>query len=63
MVSAAAAVLWAAVNSLEYYWFGRALQGADTWVQVVLIALGLAFAVLTLRHVRRRVSDAMAETL
>lgn len=63
IVSAAAAVLWATVNSLEYYWFGRALQGADTWVQVVLVALGLAFTVLTLRHVRRRVSDAMTETL
>ena len=44
-VSAGAAVLWATVNGLEYYWFGRALQAADTWVQVLLVVLGLSLTV------------------
>ncbi len=42
-VSAAAALAWAAMNSLEYYWFGRALAGADTWVQVLLVAVGVVW--------------------
>ena len=53
-VSAAAALAWASVNSLEYYWFGRALAGADTWVQALLILAGLAWLVLSLRWLRRR---------
>ena len=32
-----AALAWATINSLEYYWFGRALTAADTWVQVALV--------------------------
>lgn len=62
LVSAGAAVLWATVNGLEYYWFGRALQAADTWVQVGLVGLGLAATVLTLRHVRRQIAQVPALT-
>ena len=54
-ICAASAAAWALINGLEYYWFGHAIAGADTWVQVVLIVLGLAWLVLTLRFVRRRV--------
>jgi membrane protein DedA with SNARE-associated domain len=53
-VTAAAALTWALVNALEYYWFGRALAGADTWVQVVLVCLGLAWMVVSLRLLGRR---------
>lgn len=53
IVSAAAAV-WATVNALEYYWFGHALQSADTWLQVVLIAAGLAWLGFSFRFLRRR---------
>jgi membrane protein DedA with SNARE-associated domain len=53
-VSGAAALAWAAVNSLEYYWFGQALAGAATWVQVLLVCAGLAWFVFTLRLLRRR---------
>lgn len=53
-VSAAAALAWATINSLEYYWFGRAVAGADTWVQVVLALAGLAWLVFSLRWLRRR---------
>jgi len=53
-VTAAAAVTWALVNALEYYWFGRVLAGADTWVQIVLICLGLIWMVVSLRVIGRR---------
>lgn len=53
-VSAAAALAWATLNALEYYWFGRILAGADTWVQVVLVCLGIAWMGLSLRLLRRR---------
>jgi membrane protein DedA with SNARE-associated domain len=53
-LSAAAAALWALVNGLEYYWFGRALLAASTWVQVVLVGLGLTWMVLSLGLLRRR---------
>jgi membrane protein DedA with SNARE-associated domain len=53
-VSGAAALAWAAINSLEYYWFGRALAGADTWVQVLLVCAGLAWLFFSLRLLRRR---------
>jgi membrane protein DedA with SNARE-associated domain len=51
VVNLAAALVWAAVNALEYYWFGRALAGASTWLQVLL---GLAWLVLSLHLLRRR---------
>jgi membrane protein DedA with SNARE-associated domain len=54
-VSAAAATVWACANALEYYWFGNVLTGASTWVQIVLITGGLAWMVVSLRMVRRRV--------
>jgi membrane protein DedA with SNARE-associated domain len=63
-VTAAAALTWALVNALEYYWFGRALSGADTWVQVVLVCVGLAWMAVSLRllgrRALRRLNDATA---
>jgi membrane protein DedA with SNARE-associated domain len=59
-VVAAAATVWATVNSLEYYWFGRALLGASTWLQVVLIAAGLAWTVFSLRLLHRRAARRLA---
>jgi membrane protein DedA with SNARE-associated domain len=55
-VSTLAAALWATINALEYYWFGRALIGLPTWLQVLLVVLGLLATVLTLRWLRRRSS-------
>jgi membrane protein DedA with SNARE-associated domain len=52
--SAAAAIVWATFNSLEYYWFGRALAAADTWLQIVLVLVGLAWLVFSFRLLRRR---------
>lgn len=53
-LSAAAATAWALVNGLEYYWFGHALAGASTWVQILLVCAGVAWALLTVRLLRRR---------
>jgi membrane protein DedA with SNARE-associated domain len=54
LVNIAAALVWASLNALEYYWFGRALTGASTWVQVLLIVLGLVWLGLSLHVLRRR---------
>jgi membrane protein DedA with SNARE-associated domain len=53
-LTAAAATAWALINGLEYYWFGDALAGASTWLQVVLVAAGLAWLVVSFRLLRRR---------
>jgi membrane protein DedA with SNARE-associated domain len=53
-VSAAAALVWAATNAVEYYFFGDALAGASTWLQVVLICAGLAWMVVSFNFLRRR---------
>ncbi|HET8977897.1 MAG TPA: DedA family protein [Solirubrobacteraceae bacterium] len=53
-LSAAAALVWALVNGLEYYWFGDALASASTWVQAVLIGAGIAWMVVSLNLLRRR---------
>jgi membrane protein DedA with SNARE-associated domain len=52
--SVVAAVVWALVEGLKYYWFGRALEGAGTWVQVVLIVAGLGWTVGSFVILRRR---------
>jgi len=54
-VCAASCVVWAGVNGLEYYFFGHALAGASTWLQIALICVGIAWTVLTFRVLRRRV--------
>ncbi len=53
-IGAAAALVWASANALVYFWFGHALAGADTWLQVVLGCAGLAWMLLSLRLLRRR---------
>jgi membrane protein DedA with SNARE-associated domain len=54
LLSAGAALLWSTINALGYYWFGQALAGAETWLQVVLVCAGLAWMVLSLNLLRRR---------
>jgi membrane protein DedA with SNARE-associated domain len=57
---AAAALVWATSAGLEYYWFGRAVVGAPTWLQIVLVCLGLIATVLSIRFVGRRASRHVA---
>jgi membrane protein DedA with SNARE-associated domain len=53
-VSTAAALAWAVINALEYYFFGGALAAASTWLQVALICVGLAWMAVSLNLLRRR---------
>ncbi len=55
-VEAAAATLWSASITLEYYFFGHAIVGAATWIQVLLVVGGLIATVITLRVFRARVT-------
>jgi membrane protein DedA with SNARE-associated domain len=54
VISTAAATAWALINGLEYYWFGHAIAAADSWVQVVLIAAGIGWLVVSVTVLRRR---------
>jgi membrane protein DedA with SNARE-associated domain len=54
--AAAAAVVWALTAGLEYYWFGHALVSAPTWLQAVLVLVGLSVTILSLRLLGRRAS-------
>jgi membrane protein DedA with SNARE-associated domain len=53
-VSAAAALAWALLNALGYYWFGHAVVGASTWVRVGMVCAGLAWLVFSVLLLRRR---------
>lgn len=53
-VSAAAALVWALLNALGYYWFGHALVGASTWVRLGMVCAGLVWLVASLLVLRRR---------
>ena len=53
-VSAAAALTWALVSGLEYFFFGRALASASRWLQVVLVVAGIAWLLISLCVLRKR---------
>ena len=53
-VSTAAALAWALLNALGYYWFGHAVVGASTWVRIGLVCVGLVWLAVSLALVRRR---------
>lgn len=53
-LSAAAAIAWALVNGLGAYWFGHALAGASTWVQIAMVCAGLVWMLVSLNLLRRR---------
>jgi membrane protein DedA with SNARE-associated domain len=61
-VCAAACTVWATVIGLEYYLFGHAIAGAGTWLQIVLICAGIAWTLLTLRLLRRRLLKRLEAT-
>jgi membrane protein DedA with SNARE-associated domain len=53
-ISACAALLWATVDSLKAYLFGRGLASGDTWLQIVIVVVGLVWMVVPLVLLRRR---------
>jgi membrane protein DedA with SNARE-associated domain len=54
VLGATAATAWALFNGLGYYWFGQALAGAETWLQILLACAGLAWMLISLGLLRRR---------
>lgn len=55
VVSAAAAVAWSVLIGVEYYLAGHALLGAPTWLQIVLIIVGIVATILSFRLLRPEV--------
>lgn len=49
LVTAAAAIAWSTLITLEYYFAGRAILGAPTWLQIVLIIVGLVATIASFR--------------
>jgi membrane protein DedA with SNARE-associated domain len=49
LVTAVAAAAWSTLITLEYYFAGHVLLGAPTWLQILLIIVGLVAAVLSFR--------------
>lgn len=52
LVSAAACLAWATIITLEYYFAGRAILGAPTWLQITLIIIGIVATIVSLRLLR-----------
>jgi membrane-associated protein len=48
-VSAVAAWAWSALIALEYYFAGHAILGAPTWLQIVLLIVGVVATIVSLR--------------
>jgi membrane protein DedA with SNARE-associated domain len=61
-ITAAAALVWALVDGLGYYWFGHALTRASTWVQIAMVCVGLVSMLLSLNLLRRRVVRSVRST-
>lgn len=51
-VSAVACALWSTVITLEYYFAGRTILGAPTWLQILLIIVGIVGTILSFRLMR-----------
>jgi membrane-associated protein len=56
-VSAIAACAWSALITLEYYFAGHAILGAPTWLQIVLIIVGIVATIASLRFLRLGLGD------
>jgi membrane protein DedA with SNARE-associated domain len=51
-VSAAACTLWSTIITLEYYFAGHVILGAPTWLQILLIVVGIVGTILSFRLLR-----------
>ena len=52
VVSAVACVAWSAIITLEYYFAGHVILGAPTWLQIILIVVGIVGTILSFRLLR-----------
>jgi membrane protein DedA with SNARE-associated domain len=53
-VTVAAALAWALLNALGYYWFGQAITAASAWVRVGMVCAGIVWLLVSLRFLRQR---------
>jgi len=51
-ISAVAALGWSGLITLEYYFAGHAILGAPTWLQIVLIMIGVLATIASFRFLR-----------
>ena len=51
-VSAAAALAWSSLITLEYYFAGRVILAAPTWLQIALIIVGVSATIVSFRFLR-----------
>jgi len=49
LLSAIAATAWSAIVTLEYYFAGYAILGAPTWLQIILIVVGVIATIVSFR--------------
>ncbi len=52
LVTAAAALVWSSVTTLEFYFAGHVILGAPTWLQILLVIVGLAATVASFRFLK-----------
>jgi membrane protein DedA with SNARE-associated domain len=56
LVSTAACMVWSTLITLEYYFAGHVILGAPTWLQIVLVVVGLVATIASFRLLRRGVA-------
>ena len=52
VITVAAALAWSSLITLEYYFAGKAILGAPTWLQITLIVVGIIATIVSLRLLR-----------
>lgn len=57
LVSAFACTLWSTIITLEYYFAGHVILGAPTWLQILLIVVGIVGTILSFRLLRPSVLE------
>jgi membrane protein DedA with SNARE-associated domain len=62
MISTAAATAWSLWNGLQVYYIGHTLVGASTWVQIVMVCVGIVWMLLSLNFLRRRAMRRVARS-
>jgi membrane protein DedA with SNARE-associated domain len=62
VISAAAATAWSLWNGLQVYYIGHTLVGASTWVQVVMVCVGIVWMLLSLNFLHRRAMRSLARS-
>jgi membrane protein DedA with SNARE-associated domain len=62
MISAAAATAWSLWNGLQVYYIGHTLVGASTWVQIVMVCVGILWMLLSLNFLCRRAMRRVARS-